>query len=107
MAELERLEKESKEKNKKAEKKNSELTQMNRKLEGRNKMLLDEINQLVSVLCICCRQCLELKLDISYSEEPEQDLVLLRVIEKNRALCGPFGFREALSLSMLCAPSNR
>ena len=48
MSELERCEKEARDKNRKLEKKNLDLTQNAKKLESRNKVLLDEINALVS-----------------------------------------------------------
>ena len=45
---LERLEKENKDRNKKSDRKQAELAQNNHRLEARNKMLLDEVNLLVS-----------------------------------------------------------
>ena len=47
LAELEKLEKDNRDKNRKLERKNADLTQTNKRLESRNKMLLDEINTLV------------------------------------------------------------
>ncbi|XP_074610685.1 uncharacterized protein LOC141865174 isoform X4 [Acropora palmata] len=44
LAELETLEKDSRDKNRKTERKNADLLQTNKRLESRNKMLLDEIN---------------------------------------------------------------
>ena len=49
LAELETLEKDSRDKNRKIERKNADLLQTNRRLESRNKMLLDEINTMVRV----------------------------------------------------------
>ena len=47
LAELEKLEKDNRDKNRKFERKNADLTQTNKRLESRNKLLLDEINALV------------------------------------------------------------
>ena len=47
MAELEKLEKDSRDKNRKFERKNADLLQTNKRLESRNKLLLDEVNSLV------------------------------------------------------------
>lgn len=50
LAELEKLEKENREKSRKLERKNVDLTQTNKKLENRNKLLLDEVNATVGCL---------------------------------------------------------
>ena len=50
LAELEKLEKENREKSRKLERKNVDLTQTNKKLENRNKLLLDELNAMVGYI---------------------------------------------------------
>ena len=50
LAELEKLEKENREKSRKFERKNVDLTQTNKKLENRNKLLLDELNAMVGYI---------------------------------------------------------